>query len=170
MTQGHGFRAPIRASERQRRLCARMRAARIAAGVTRRDAAAALGVGTQTLWRYETGRVCPPATVIAVLAALLNVESDAIILDPEDARPTMPKENMLRADQAYEAWRQKIAMRLTKAREAAGLSQYQAAKKCGVTRSFVQRCESGDCCPAVIEVAVLCVAYNVSIQSVVHGS
>ena len=51
---------------------------------------------------------------------------------------------------------------LREAREAAGLSQMQAARKMGRLQSFVSKCESGERRVDVIELRKFCEAYEMS--------
>jgi transcriptional regulator with XRE-family HTH domain len=51
---------------------------------------------------------------------------------------------------------------LREAREAAGLSQMQAARKMGRLQSFVSKCESGERRVDIIELRKFCEAYEMS--------
>ena len=64
-----------------------MRAARIAAGMSETEAAAAITRCTATLDRYERGRHAPPAAVLAKLAQLYDVTPADLWPDPIVARP-----------------------------------------------------------------------------------
>jgi transcriptional regulator with XRE-family HTH domain len=51
----------------------RVREARAAAGLTREEAAVAIGRSFQTIRSYEEGRISPPAAMLGRLAAALGV-------------------------------------------------------------------------------------------------
>jgi transcriptional regulator with XRE-family HTH domain len=52
-----------------------MRTRREAAGLSRECVAARMGCGTQTLWRYETGRTSPTVATLAAFDSALSMES-----------------------------------------------------------------------------------------------
>lgn len=52
----------------------RLRAARLAAGLSREQAAVGVGRSFQSIQSYEQGRVSPPLEVVGRLAALYEVE------------------------------------------------------------------------------------------------
>lgn len=59
------------ASERDRALGARIRAARLAAGLRQEDLARAIGVSYQQVWKYETGtNRLPAARLLAIAEAV----------------------------------------------------------------------------------------------------
>ena len=62
----------------------------------------------------------------------------------------------------YSADYERFLQGLREAREAAGLSQMQAARKMGRLQSFVAKCESGERRVDVIELSKFCQAYGIS--------
>lgn len=62
----------------------------------------------------------------------------------------------------YSADYERFLHSLREAREAAGLSQMQAARKMGRLQSFVSKCESGERRVDVIELIKFCQAYEIS--------
>lgn len=57
---------------------------------------------------------------------------------------------------------------LKKAREDAGLTQVQAAKKLGKPQSFVSKCEAGERRVDVVELLAFCDAYETSAEGMVR--
>lgn len=64
-----------------------MRAARIAAGLSEAEAAAAITRCAATIARYETGKHTPPQAVLIELARLYNVAPAQLWPDPVVSRP-----------------------------------------------------------------------------------
>ena len=62
----------------------------------------------------------------------------------------------------YSADYERFLQLLREAREAAGLTQMQAARKMGRLQSFVSKCESGERRVDVIELIKFCQAYGVT--------
>jgi len=58
---------------------------------------------------------------------------------------------------------------LREARERAGLTQVQLARKIGETQTFVSKCERGERRIDVIELRTLCRAYGISLKRFVSG-
>jgi transcriptional regulator with XRE-family HTH domain len=65
----------------------RVRAARVAAGLTQRAVAAAVGVSQPAYWEYERGICVPSVGRVARLAAVLQLDPDALAALAEAARP-----------------------------------------------------------------------------------
>jgi transcriptional regulator with XRE-family HTH domain len=62
----------------------------------------------------------------------------------------------------YSAEYERFLQLLREAREAAGLTQMQAARKLGRLQSFVSKCESGERRVDIIELGKFCQAYEIS--------
>jgi len=62
----------------------------------------------------------------------------------------------------YSADYERFLQLLREAREAAGLTQMQAARKMGRLQSFVSKCESGERRVDIIELSKFCEAYEIS--------
>jgi transcriptional regulator with XRE-family HTH domain len=60
----------------------RLRAVRVAAGVSQRRLAAEAGIARLTIQRTERGETQPTPATLAVLAAALGVEPMALVNDP----------------------------------------------------------------------------------------
>ncbi len=63
-------------------LGARLKAARIGAGLTQEDVANAQGVRTQMVWYWEAGRSRPSVNRLQPLAALYGVSVDSLVSEP----------------------------------------------------------------------------------------
>jgi transcriptional regulator with XRE-family HTH domain len=63
----------------------------------------------------------------------------------------------------YSAEYERFLRLLREAREAAGLTQMQAARKMGRLQSFVSKCESGERRVDIIELGKFCQAYGVRV-------
>lgn len=59
-----------------------MRAARVNAGYTQREAAKALNISKNTLVRYETGKAIPLVTTAQTMAALYGLSVNDILFLP----------------------------------------------------------------------------------------
>ena len=55
-----------------------LRAARVQAGLGKDEVAEELGVSTSSLWRWETGRICPPASMAMKMCELYGLSFDEI--------------------------------------------------------------------------------------------
>jgi transcriptional regulator with XRE-family HTH domain len=62
----------------------------------------------------------------------------------------------------YSSEYERFLQLLRKAREAAGLTQIEAARRLGRPQSFVSKCESGERRVDVVELAQFCRVYGVS--------
>lgn len=61
-----------------------LKAARINAGLTQKDAANHLNVSNKTLWAWESGRSMPNAGKIKAICTLYRVNYDDIIFSPDN--------------------------------------------------------------------------------------
>ncbi len=128
---------------RAKRLGLLMRDARLAAGRSLKETAAALRISPRTLRAYEEGRKSPSLPELAALAYFLQVPLEHfwghdIISDDTPPILKLPLEDLLAAHRAH------IARRLRAAREQAGLSLKDLAARTGISASRLAAYEKGD--------------------------
>ena len=63
-----------------------LRAARIQAGFGKDEAAEKLGISTSSLWRWEAGQICPPASTAERICELYGVAFEDIDWDAKERR------------------------------------------------------------------------------------
>ncbi len=128
---------------RAKRLGLLMRDARLAAGRTLKETAAALRISPRTLRAYEEGRKSPSLPELAALAYFLQVPLDHfwgrdIISSDTPPILKLPLEDLLATHQTF------IARRLREAREQAGLSLKDLAARTGISASRLAEYEKGE--------------------------
>ena len=138
-------------------LGARLRKARIDAGLTQIDAASRINVSAQTVGNWESGRNAPDATAISSLAVLYGVPSEQMtnaVDDPLVSPDVLLPYNRVQVD----------LDRLVSARQNAGLTQTQAADLSGISANSIGRYETGLAKPMLHTMKILAAAYEKQIS------
>ena len=134
-------------------LGARLREARINAGLTQADAADRLEVSTQTVRNWEAGRNEPGGFSIDSLASLYDVTSRQIAEPGDD--PLVNPDFLL----PYNRIEVDLAS-LISARQDAELTQVQAAELSGISANSIGRYESGLTKPTLVSMKALAATYQ----------
>lgn len=72
----------------------RLKALRVAAGVTQIELAEQLNLGSKEIWRYENGESNPSADTVAKIAQYLHVSIDYLMGLSDDARPDLHNDDL----------------------------------------------------------------------------
>ncbi len=139
---------------RAKRLGLLMRDARLAAGRSLKETAAALRISPRTLRAYEEGRKSPSLPELAALAYFLQVPLDHfwghdIISDDVPPIFKLPLEDLLAQHHAH------IAQRLREARAKAGLSLKDLATRTGISASRLAAYEKGERAAPAVELELV---------------
>ncbi len=139
---------------RAKRLGLLMRDARLAAGRSLKETAAALRISPRTLRAYEEGRKSPSLPELAALAYFLQVPLDHfwghdIISDDVPPIFKLPLEDLLAQHHAH------IAQRLREARARAGLSLKDLATRTGISANRLAAYEKGERAAPAVELELV---------------
>jgi transcriptional regulator with XRE-family HTH domain len=72
----------------------RLKAIRERKGLTQEELAARIGVGTQQIWRWESGSTTPASNFVADLARELSVSSDYLLGISDDPTPSIGEDDL----------------------------------------------------------------------------
>jgi len=148
---------------RAKRLGLLMRDARLAAGRTLKETAAALRISPRTLRAYEDGRKSPSLPELAALAYFLQIPLEhfwgrSILSGELPPVLKLPLEDVLAAHHGH------IARRLREAREQAGLSLKDLAAQTGISASRLADYEKGERVIPAVDLELIAEALNVPLR------